>query len=128
MDSTQATPSATPVESQAVEEIKQRATVEDLLNLSVKGWEDIAKMDDAALAIYLSDITNLEPKSDMEVGQLRGAKVEKSKALKDVEEDDDEENPIKFGANKKTKKPKQPKPLTPSISADDLAKELGIDL
>jgi hypothetical protein len=110
------------------EEIKQRATVEDLLNLSVKGWEDIAKMDDSQLAIYLSDITNLEPKSDMAVGQLRGAKVEKSKALKDVEDDDDEENPIKFGANKKAKKTKQPKPSPLNISAEDLAKELGIDL
>ena len=108
------------------EVIKQRATVEDLLNLPIQGWEEIGKMDDSQLAIYLSDITNLEPKSDLEVGQLRGAKVAKSKTLQDIEDDDDPDNPIKCGANKKVKKVK--KLSTPSISADDLAKELGIDL
>lgn len=109
------------------EVIKQRATVEDLLNLPIQGWEAIGQMDDSQLAIYLSDITNLEPKSDLEVGQLRGAKVAKSKTLQDIEDDDDPENPIKCGANKKVKKSKKAS-TTPSISVDDLAKELGIDL
>lgn len=108
-------------------EIKQRATVEDLLNLSVDGWKQIASMDEQQLAEYLKDITELEPKSDVEIGQLRGAKVAKSKALEDIENDDDDENPIKL--NKPTKRKAaaaKAKTLMPSV--DDLAKELGIDL
>lgn len=111
-------------------EIKQRATVEDLLGLSVKGWEDIAKMSDEELAIYLSDITVLEPKSDVENAQLRGGKEvkvlpkTKSKALQELENDDDPENPIKL--NKGPKRRNVKKSTESFISADDLEKELGL--
>lgn len=119
-------PTTTTVNEQG--EIKQRATVEDLLGLSVKGWEDIAKMTDDELAIYLSDITILEPKSDVENAQLRGGKevkvsASKSKALQELENDDDPDNPIKLNKGPKRRAVKK---ATELVSVEDLEKELGL--
>ena len=67
-------------------ELKNRATVEDLLGLPPEGWQAIAKMGDDELVIYLKDITELEPKINPN-SQLRGGK------LVEIEEnDDDNEN------------------------------------
>jgi hypothetical protein len=103
-------------------EIKSRATVEDLLGLSVHGWQDIAKMNDEQLAEYLKDITILEPKGDITDSQIRGAKITKSKALQEIENDNDQDNPIKLNKPKAKKK----KSVTETLNLDDFEKELGL--
>lgn len=103
-----------PDESPVPKVITNRATIEDLLGLPPEGWEAIAKMTDEELAVYLKDITDLEPKIP-EGAQLCGVKppkIKKEKKQKDFSlldddsvdslEDDGDENPIKLN---KTKKP-----------------------
>ena len=95
----------------------RRATVEDLLGLSVEGWEEIGKMSEEQLAIYLADITILEPKADIDKSMPRGKveKVEKStsistksKLLQELEDNQDPDNPIKL-SKKAPRTPKAPK-------------------
>ena len=97
------------------DEIKQRATVEDLLGLSVKGWEQIATMDDHQLAEYLSEITKQEPDGINPESQPNGyeipkaAKTKKAKKGKDSadlenEIDDNPNNPITSVKAKKKQK------------------------
>jgi hypothetical protein len=105
------------------DEVKSRATIEDLLGLSIEGWADIAKMNDEELKVYLKDITILEPKSDISESQVRGAKITKSKALQDIENDDDPDNPIKLN---KTAKPKKKKLISETLNIEDFEKDLGL--
>ena len=100
-------------------EIIRRATVEDLLGLSVEGWEEVGRMSEEQLAVYLADITNLEPKADIDKSMPRGKveKVEKtnsnsistkSKLLQELEDNQDPDNPIKL-YKKAPRTPKAPK-------------------
>lgn len=96
------------------EEPKNRATIEDLLGLTVEGWKQIEKMSDEQLAEYLSDITKQEPDGINPESQPNGYEVPKapktkkpklSKTSADLENeiDDNPNNPIS-SQKRKTKK------------------------
>lgn len=105
-------------------------TIEELLNLEFPAWQIIAKMDDEKLALYLKDITNLEPKplpfsAQPCIGSEEKEKLEKKarKELNDLDVDPDPNNPIKSGKRKsKTKLSSEEM----DKEAEKLMRELGL--
>ena len=84
-------------------------TVEELLGLPPAGWQAIAAMDEAALSIYLKDITNLEPiipevaqPCGREPIKLKLNKDGKSQQINELDIDDNPDNPIHFKRKEKT--------------------------
>jgi len=111
--------------------LKPRATCEDLLGLGIEGWQEIAKMDDAQLEVYLKDVTVIEPKIDP-AAQLRGRIIKESKEENVNNDntnavDDSDDNPIK--SRKKVKKSgNKTKTIIPISDLKSLFANLDIEL
>jgi hypothetical protein len=84
--------------------LKDRATVEDLLELPQEGWQAIAAMDEAALEVYLADAIILEPKIPADAIWRGGKEPKEPKKVKSEVEEMDDENPIKLNKKGKGKK------------------------
>lgn len=124
------------------------ATIEELLNLSDKGWQDIAAMNDEQLKVYLADIFSLENKikqstiyknknenisnrndgSDSSDDNMDFDSSDEDDALSKLKKSiEDEDSP--FDKRKKYKKKKHNKVLSTydiDIEAEKLKQELGL--
>lgn len=91
-------------------------TCEEILELPQEGWEAIGKMSDEQLAIYLKDVTILEPTIPNESEPTKEFNVDE-----DVAENTSSNNPI---AKAKAKKTKGDKKYLTAIDKDEMMKSL----
>lgn len=105
-------------------------TCESLLGLDKEGWLQISQMDEAALAVYLNDVTNLERTS--RVVNVYGNNEHESS---EIQQDDEgigttsDDNPFTKAKNKNKKaKTTKPRRLLSTYDADQEAKNLAEEL
>src|SRR5881394_975699 len=79
-------------------------TIEELLNLPDPAWESIGKMTPEELAVYLKDVTEVEPRSIP--AEATPCTSGEDKDIEELIGETSDSNPIKLNRKKKDKKTK----------------------